>query len=184
MTDYVTYAELNMEPDLRGFTQLADQYGVEPDGSDLLTCFEDNPHFDELLNLLNLEREALPVINVPYYRKEYLQCFEGDVTDDEPVHWYGLFEDDPDVHKHIFHKAKSAIVFDDHGSGDDAANLWKGWLGGENAMHGDFHCMFFAKDAKNHFKYDEYPYAQDVVEHKLRFAKEKPDAVRVIFGFG
>ncbi|CAH6996509.1 hypothetical protein VCHA53O466_140190 [Vibrio chagasii] len=183
MAEYVTYGELNLSPDFRGFKLLADHYGVEPDGREMMTCFETDKHFEALLSILKLKKEELPVYNVKFIKKEYLQCFDGEILSDEPAHWYDDF-DDPAIDEYTYFKALSVIVFNDCATGDEKAGCWGNWLGGESAMHGDFHCMFFAKDAKEHFKYSEYPHGTIYVDYALQFANEKPDAVRVIFGFG
>lgn len=101
---------------------------------------------------------------------------------------YGTFEEEyPELNKLVEVKSFKCIVFQSHYTGDDKAGMWGNWLG-ENAMHGDFDCVIFARDAAKHMRYEDYPdnfkYADKFVENAEVFAKKHGDDKAVMFGFG
>lgn len=101
---------------------------------------------------------------------------------------YGSFEDEyPELAKVAYKKKLRSIIFHDHYVGDDKAGFWGGWLG-DDAKHGDFDCVIFAKDAAKHMRYDRFhdnfERAEFFVENAEKFAKKHGEDISVMFGFG
>lgn len=177
-----TYAYLDLNTDFRGMRIDQLRWGTEPDGTEVLLCTEHEPDFHILREALGLEMNALPVINVPFYKLEYIKNYYQNLTQDQPVQDMPEMEYDSEAQNHIVNKAITVIPFKDSWSGGTPA-LWKDRLNKE-AKFGDFSLMFFAKDAKQHFN-DDYGFDDEVKQHwiktTLEFANERPDKVAIVF---
>ncbi|MFS1429390.1 hypothetical protein LMH73_020165 [Vibrio splendidus] len=183
MSYYTTYAKLNLKADFRGIQIDQMRFATEPNDKELLLCFECDPCFNQMLEILGLTIDELPVLNIQYYRKEYMLNYYSDVTEDVPVSDAQEMEYDLNAKNHIVTKALSVIPFQEVFS-DGACEVWTNWLGGKDCRYGDFTTMFFAKDAKDHLNHQS-GFSSDSLkfhlESTLRFAGEHPDGQAIVF---
>lgn len=101
---------------------------------------------------------------------------------------YGTFEDTyPELVDKLMTKKFKCIVFEEHPYNGHKAAYWTNWLGGPEAKYGDFDCLFFARDARNHInkKYIKATKKQiaQLIKKETELAKNHDEKL-IVFGFG